>query len=46
MPQLAETLQDSKLHFETDLPDGPLSYHWNILNISWATKSSTFLLEW
>jgi hypothetical protein len=40
---LADAVAEGRLQFETDLPDGPVSYRGKILKIDWAARVRLFL---
>ncbi len=41
--QLNSAISDSKLHFETTLPEGPLSYRGKMIKIHWAARVRLYL---
>ena len=41
--QLSEAVSQGKLHFETTLPDGPLSYRGRMIKIHWAARVRLYL---
>lgn len=43
--QLNDAILNDKLHFETDLPEGPMSYRGTMIKIHWAVRVRLYLRD-